>query len=173
MKSGGNEGAGRGITHTAHGRNTGRYASGWRRTGNATGWRTGGLKAQKAHSPRYKWGAAHHPLTMSGLKAQKAHSPGQAKRHPGLRARHPPHALKGQKHKNPTAIHRIPENMLLPFQGAITRGALYPGRCPGLGAGWAFSPPPDKEGVCGMGIYVPNIVGTARADNCGREAIRQ
>ncbi len=62
--------------------------------------------------------------------------------------------------------------MLLPFQGAITRGVLYPGRCPGLGAGWAFSPSHDNEGVCGMGIYAPNIVGTARADNCGREANR-
>ncbi len=63
--------------------------------------------------------------------------------------------------------------MLLPFQGAITRGVLYPGRCPELGAGWAFSPSPANKGICGMGIYVPYIVGTPRADNFGRDAIRQ
>ena len=29
---------------------------------------------------------------------------------------------------------------LLPFQGVGEKQTLYPGRCPGLGAGWAFSP---------------------------------
>ena len=30
--------------------------------------------------------------------------------------------------------------MLLPLQGALLLNELYPGRCPGLGANWAFSP---------------------------------
>ena len=29
---------------------------------------------------------------------------------------------------------------LLPFQGVGEKQTLYPGRCPGLGASWAFSP---------------------------------
>ncbi len=29
---------------------------------------------------------------------------------------------------------------LLPFQGVGEKQTLYPGRCPGLGANWAFSP---------------------------------
>ncbi len=51
--------------------------------------------------------------------------------------------------------------MLLPFQGANARGGSHPGRCPGLCAVWAFSPPRDghtRKWVHGFGQASVHIV---------------